>query len=245
MLRRVFANIGRASRPVPPAAAPAPAAASAPVPTPPRLRVTLDGTVRNVLNVGGGSKLIAIPRYYTGWGQLMLDIDVNAKPDVLADARELAQLDPGLFDAVYCSHNLEHYYAHDVPRVLTGFAHVLKPEGFAEIRVPDLGAVARAMIEGGRDMEDVLYSSPAGPLTVRDFIYGFARAIQKTGVDFYAHKTGFTRRSLGDALRRAGFGAVYRLEPFMPFELRAIALRSAPGAWLAELLGLAAPLEPL
>ena len=198
-----------------------------------------------MLNVGGGSKLIALPPHYAGWGQLMLDIDPNAQPDVLADARELDQLDPGLFDAVYCSHNLEHYYAHDVPRVLAGFAHVLKSEGFAEIRVPDLGAVARAMTEGGRDMEDVLYTSPAGPITVRDVLYGLGRAIQKTGVDFYAHKTGFTSRSLGAALRGAGFGAVYRLAPLAAFEVRAVALRSTPGGWLGSLLGLAEPLEAL
>ena len=231
MLRRVLANIGRAS----PAAAPAPSA----------LRVPIDRAVRNVLNVGGGSKLIAIPPHYAGWSQLMLDIDVNAKPDVLADARELERLEPALFDAVYCSHNLEHYYAHDVPKVLAGFAHVLKPEGFAEIRVPDVAAVAREMSERGRDMEDVLYTSPAGPITVRDVLYGLGRAIQKTGVDFYAHKTGFTRRSLGDALRRAGFGAVYGLEPLAAFELRAVALRSAPGDSLGKLLGLKGPLEPL
>jgi len=122
---------------------------------------------------------------------------------------------------------------------------VLKREGFAEIRVPDVAAVAREMTERGRDMEDVLYTSSAGPITVRDVLYGFGRAIQKTGVDFYAHKTGFTRRSLGDALRRAGFGAVYRLEPLAAFELRAVALRSAPGGSLASLLGVAEPLEPL
>lgn len=229
MLRRVLANIGRASQ------APAPSA----------LRVPIDRAVRNVLNVGGGSKLIAIPPHYAGWGQLMLDIDANAKPDVLADARELERVEPALFDAVYCSHNLEHYYAHDVPKVLAGFVHVLKPEGFAEIRVPDVAAVAREMSERGRDMEDVLYTSPAGPITVRDVLYGLGRAIQKTGVDFYAHKTGFTRRSLGDALRRAGFGAVYRLEPLAAFELRAVAFRSAPGDWFGSLLGLTGPLEPL
>ena len=227
MLRRVLANIGRAPQ------APAP------------LRVPMDRAVRNVLNVGGGSKLIAIPPHYAGWNQLMLDIDANAKPDVLADARELERLEPALFDAVYCSHNLEHYYVHDVPKVLAGFAHVLKPEGFAEIRVPDVAAVAREMTERGRDMEDVLYTSPAGPITVRDVLYGLGRAIQKTGVDFYAHKTGFTRRSLGDALRRAGFGTVYRLEPLAAFELRAVALRSAPGGSFGSLLGLAGPLEPL
>ena len=229
MLRRVLANIGRVSEAAPPSA----------------LRVPIDRAVRNVLNVGGGSKLIAIPPHYAGWSQLMLDIDANAKPDVLADARELERLEPALFDAVYCSHNLEHYYAHDVPKVLAGFAHVLKPEGFAEIRVPDVAAVAREMTERGRDMEDVLYTSPAGPITVRDVLYGLGRAIQKTGVDFYAHKTGFTRRSLGDALRRAGFGTVYRLEPLAAFELRAVALRSAPGDSLGILLGLTGPREPL
>jgi SAM-dependent methyltransferase len=175
----------------------------------------------------------------------MLDIDPNARPDVLADARELEQLEPGLFDAVYCSHNLEHYYAHDVPKVLAGFAHVLKPDGFAEIRVPDVAAVAREMTERGRDMEDVLYTSPAGPITVRDVLYGLGRAIEKTGVDFYAHKTGFTRRSLGDALRRAGFDTVYALEPLAVFELHVIALRGGVSDSLSSMPGVPGPLEPL
>ena len=202
-------------------------------------------TARVVLNVGGSSRKVPIPDYYAGWSQLLLDIDPRGKPDLCCDARELLALEAGICDAVYCSHNLEHYYAHDVPRVLAGFAHVLKREGFAEIRVPDIGAVAREMAERGRDMEDILYTSPSGPITVRDVLYGLTRAIQKTGVDFYAHKTGFTPRSLGDALRRAGFDAVYRLESLAAFEVRAIALRSAPGEWLGRLLGLATPLEPL
>jgi hypothetical protein len=29
-------------------------------------------------------------------------------PDIVCDARELTTLEEGLFDAVYCSHNLEH-----------------------------------------------------------------------------------------------------------------------------------------
>jgi len=223
MLLRLLASLGRPGRP----AVPAP------------FRGAHDRSRRNVLNVGGGSKAIAIPPHYAGWGHLMLDIDANARPDVLLDARDLQRLEPSLFDAVYCSHNLEHYYAHDVPRVLAGFAHVLKPEGFAEIRVPDVGAVAREMVERGRDMEDLLYTSPAGPITVRDVLYGLGRAIEKTKVDFYAHKTGFTRRSLRDALRRAGFSHLYAAEPLAAFELHAIALRAPPGDSLCTLLGLA------
>ena len=37
------------------------------------------------------------------------------------DARELASMAPQSFDAVYCSHNLEHYYGHDGNRALRGF----------------------------------------------------------------------------------------------------------------------------
>lgn len=222
MLLRLLASLGR---PVPPAA-------------PGPLRVAPDRSKRNVLNVGGGSKAISIPDHYAGWGQLMLDIDANARPDVLLDARDLQRLEPGLFDAVYCSHNLEHYYAHDVPKVLAGFTHVLKPEGFAEIRVPDVGAVAREMVERGRDMEDLLYTSPAGPVTVRDVLYGLSRAIEKTKVDFYAHKTGFTRRSLGDALQRAGFRHRYMAPPLAAFELRTLAFLGPPGEPLRALLGL-------
>ncbi len=228
MLLRLLASLGRAPRPA----------------TPAPLRVAHDRSERSVLNVGGGSKAIAIPAHYTGWRHLMLDIDANAKPDLLLDARNLQQLEPSLFDAVYCSHNLEHYYAHDVPKVLAGFAHVLKPHGFAEIRVPDIGAVARQMVEHGRDMDDLLYTSPAGPVTVRDVLYGFSRAIEKTKVDFYAHKTGFTRRSLADALLRAGFTHLYAAEPLAAFELRAIALRAAPGEQVRTLLGLEAALAP-
>ena len=93
-----------------------------------------------VLNVGGGSKEIPIPEHYEGWEHVLLDIDAARKPDVVCDARELSKLPAGLYDAVYCSHNLEHYWRHDVPRVLKGFAHVLGAHGFAEVAVPDVKA---------------------------------------------------------------------------------------------------------
>jgi SAM-dependent methyltransferase len=227
MLLRLLASIGRPAR-------------RAPDP----LRVPLDPAKRSVLNVGGGSKGIALPPHYAGWAHLMLDIDPAADPDVLLDARELARLDRGLFDAVYCSHNLEHYYAHDVPKVLAGFARVLKPEGFAEIRVPDVGAVARE-IARGREMEDVLYTSPAGAVSIRDVLYGFGRAIEKTGTEFYAHKTGFTRRSLADALTVAGFSHLVALPPLAAFEIRAIAMRVVPDQSLRHMLRVEDTPDPL
>jgi len=97
-------------------------------------------TPRSVLNVGGNSKEIPIPPHYNGWNHLLLDIDPKGKPDVVCDARELTTLAANRYDAIYCSHNLEHYHQHELPKVLGGFLHLLKDDGFAEIHVPDMQA---------------------------------------------------------------------------------------------------------
>jgi SAM-dependent methyltransferase len=177
---------------------------------------------RKVLNVGGGSKTIPIPSYYADFEHLLLDIDPRGSPDVVKDARELAELEPAQFDAIYCSHNLEHYFPHEVPQVLAGFRHVLKPDGFAEIRVPDLDLVIKTYVEKGLDITDVLYEATVGPITVRDVIYGWNVEIARTGQAFYAHKTGFTQKSLAAELISAGFSQVYR-RPGRAFELNVLA----------------------
>ena len=181
-----------------------------------------------VLNVGGNSKAIPIPKHYDGWEHLLLDIDPAGKPDVVCDARELGKLPAGQFDAVYCSHNLEHYYPHDVPKVIAGFLHVLKDDGFAEVRVPDIKSVVQRWLRDGLDINDVLYQSPAGPITIRDVIYGFGAQIERTGVDFFAHKTGFTPKALADTLTGAGFGEVVILERPHIFEVAALAFKTKP-----------------
>ena len=163
---------------------------------------------KRVLNVGGGNKKVAIPPYYGNWEHLLLDIDPVVSPDVCMDARELSSLPAEQYDAIYCSHNLEHYFSHDVQRVLSGFSHVLKSDGFAEVRVPDIGAVMREVVEKNLDIDDVLYNSGMGPILVKDVLYGYGKQIEESGVDFYAHKTGFTRKSLANAFKRSGFTVV-------------------------------------
>jgi SAM-dependent methyltransferase len=191
-----------------------------------------------VLNVGGNSKHIPIPPHYAGWEHLLLDIDPRGKPDIVCDARELASLSPAQFDAVYCSHNLEHYYKHDGAAVLRGFLHVLKDDGFAEVRVPDLKALMKQVVDTGMDIEDVLYTSPAGPITPRDMLYGWAVEIERSGQDFYAHKTGFTPKSLHRMLREAGFVTVVLLAVPPMFELAAFAFKTSPRPEQRALLGL-------
>ncbi|MDA0656178.1 MAG: methyltransferase domain-containing protein [Proteobacteria bacterium] len=190
-----------------------------------------------VLNVGGNNKSIPLPPYFKDFEHLLLDIDPRGKPDVVADARELDKLEAKQFDAIYCSHNLEHYYRHDVMKVLKGFHHVLKDQGFAEIRVPDIPAVMTTLVDDEKDIDDVLYESAAGPITIRDVVYGYAKEIEESGQDFYAHKTGFSKASLKKAVLECGFSYVVQI-PGAPWEILAYAFKDYNTHFLHELLRL-------
>ena len=182
--------------------------------------------MKKVLNVGGNSKAIPLPPQYSEFEHLLLDIDPKGSPDIVCDARNLTTLESGQFDAVYCSHNLEHYYRHDVQRVLAGFLHVLKDGGFAHIRVPDIQELMRITIDRGLDIDDVLYQSPAGPIMVLDVLYGYSVEIERSKKDFVAHKTGFTHKSLLKALQKAGFSKIYSAARNL--EVSALAFKVAP-----------------
>jgi SAM-dependent methyltransferase len=192
--------------------------------------------MKRVLNVGGNSKAIELPPEYADFEHLLLDIDPSGSPDIVCDARDLATLEGGQFDTVYCSHNLEHYYRHDVPRVLAGFLHVLKEGGFAQIRVPDISEVMRITVEHGLDIDDVLYESPAGPIMVLDVLYGYSVEIERSQQDFFAHKTGFTQKSLLAALHRSGFSKVYSMTGNL--EVNALAFKGEPDPFARSLFSL-------
>lgn len=197
---------------------------------PPSLPTPGQSAVARVLNVGGGSKQIPIPNWYRGWEQLLLDVDPATGADLVLDARQLTALPGGQFDAVYCSHNLEHYYQHDVGKVLAGFLHVLKPAGFAEIHVPDMQRVMQYCVAHDSDIHGILYESAGGPITVHDVIYGWGRQIAASGVDYYAHKTGFTPHSLREVLLVAGFAEVWVRSPTKDFAVAALAFKQASSA---------------
>jgi hypothetical protein len=192
--------------------------------------------VKRVLNVGGHDKRIPLPPHYAGFEHLMLDIDPAAAPDILCDARELSKLESSQFDAVYCAHNLEHYYRHDVPKVLAGFLHVLKDNGFAQVIVPDIAEVMRTAVAKGLDLEDVLYQSPAGPIKVLDVLWGWSAQIESSGQEFFAHKTGFTEKSLVATIQRSGFPKTYSMS--RNYEVQVLAFKRPPDAAASALFGL-------
>ncbi len=189
--------------------------------------------VPSVLNVGGGSKAIPIPSHYNEWNHVLLDVSNRGNVDVVLDARLLETSDQK-YDAIYCSHNLEHYFRHDCATVLRGFRHVLKSDGFAEIRVPDVASVFNAVQTRDLDIDDVLYTSGGGPITVHDVIYGWRKEIERSGEDFYAHKRGFTEKTLSADLVNAGFEAVWVARDEELFELRAMAFMSTPNESLRQ-----------
>lgn len=187
-----------------------------------------------LLNVGAGPTR-KLNGCYASWEQRLLDIDPQVKPDVLCDAREMRRLKATEYDAVYCSHTLEHFHRHEVPVVLAGFHRVLRPQGFAHIIVPDMNQVFKALVEGRKDINDTWYTSAGGPISFHDVIYGWGRAVA-SGNAFYCHKTGFTEDSLTSALLRAGYATV-RTAADTHGNLHAYAFKAKPKRKLLEELG--------
>jgi ubiquinone/menaquinone biosynthesis C-methylase UbiE len=195
--------------------------------------------MRRLLNVGGNSKLIPLPEYYKDFDHVLLDIDPSGKPDIVCDARKLSLLDPNQFDTVYCSHNLEHYFYHEVPTVLAGFLHVLKEGGMAHIRVPDIGELIKKCAQENIDLEDQIYQSALGPIMVIDVFYGYTKQIEKSGESFFAHKTGFTQKSLLRVLLQSGFGSIYRIgSSNNSLEINVLAFKGQPTTDMKTLMGL-------
>lgn len=157
-----------------------------------------------VLNVGGNSKEIPLPAIYDSWQQVLLDIDPKSGADIICDARDMLGIKER-FDSVYCSHCLEHFYSFDVPAVLKGFKKVLNKTGFIYIRVPDLLEVIKNTVDKKIDLNETLYHSMAGPITPLDILFGLQKEVKRSGQDFFAHKTGFSAKTMRQTLQEAGF----------------------------------------
>ena len=180
------------------------------------------------LNVGGGSKRIAVPAHFAEYEHVLLDIDPSSEADIICDALEIKdRIAQDGYDAVYCSHNLEHYHRHHTAKILDSFKYILAGDGFVEIHVPNMQDVVDA-IAAGADIEDVAYISKAGPIKYMDMIYGLSAQIESSGNDFMCHKNGFTPKSLGNALFSAGFTNVFIGANKSAMEIVAFAFKRKP-----------------
>lgn len=161
-----------------------------------------------VLNVGCGyaSRQALHPSYQGAeWRELRLDINPAVNPDVLCSMTDMHPVASNSVDAIWSSHNLEHLHRHEVPVALAEFRRVLRPGGEMLLTLPDLQRIAELVAKDG--LEDEAYSSPAGPITPLDMIYGHTPSLAR-GNDYMAHRTGFTARTLRQLLLEAGFAGV-------------------------------------
>jgi predicted SAM-dependent methyltransferase len=192
---------------------------------------------RNVLHTGCGiysaTKLHPIFRG-RGWRETRLDIDSGVRPDIVCSVRDMTScVLSGAYDAVWSSHHIEHLHAHEVPRAFKEIFRVLKADGFALIRCPDLESVAETLLRDGPD--HMAYLSPAGPISALDMLYGHGVSIAGGNMAMQ-HRTGFTADLLGRLLIDAGFAEVHTKRA-ANFDLWAVAFmqQARPSAVLAEL----------
>lgn len=160
---------------------------------------------KTVLHIGCGPKdKRSMPRYFhqDDWKEIRLDIDPNAKPDIISSMLDMPLVETASVDAVFSSHNLEHLYPHEVALALKEFRRVLKPNGIAVITLPDLQRVAELIAQD--QLEDPAYISPAGPIAPIDILYGYRVAMEKGNL-FMAHRTGFTAKTLANHIIKSGF----------------------------------------
>jgi 2-polyprenyl-3-methyl-5-hydroxy-6-metoxy-1,4-benzoquinol methylase len=163
--------------------------------------------MKRFLNLGP-SKDLPVPEYFKRWTQELATAEPDSGADHNIDPRELASLPAGQYDAVYCPHVLEHHYPHHVRKILAGMQHVLRPDGFTEIRTVNLAAVMKYAVEKNLDLSDPLYETDAGAVTLKEAIFGFEDDTETDASDSYAHRTGFTPKIMADTLTAAGFARV-------------------------------------
>lgn len=185
--------------------------------------------MKSILHIGCGPKRkVHTTRGFntTQWSEIRLDIDPSVDPDVTGTMTDMSAVASESVDAIYSSHNIEHLYPHEVPLALAEFLRVLKPDGFFVVTCPDLQSVCQLVAED--KLTDAAYSSPAGPITPIDILYGH-RPAMANGNLFMAHRCGFTQKVLDGTLRASGFQTVATMSrgyaPF--FDLFALASKCA------------------
>ena len=157
------------------------------------------------------------------WEEVRLDIDESVKPDIIASLNDLSVIDDGSYDAIFSSHNIEHLFPHEVDIALKEFNRVLNKNGYLLITCPDLKAVAKFVAED--KLLDILYESPAGPITPLDVLFGHRASLQQGNL-YMAHKCGFTRSVLLGLMSTAGFKALTGAERPNTFDLWAIGTKN-------------------
>ena len=121
--------------------------------------------MKKLLHVGCGpnKKENTIKYFDSSWSEVRLDINKDAKPDILGSMTDLSNVEKNSYDAIFSSHSIEHLFAHEVEIALKEFRSVLNEDGFVVITCPDLKSVSKLVIED--KLYEKAYQSPSGPIS--------------------------------------------------------------------------------
>jgi len=178
---------------------------------------------KRVLNAGSGPQSIRrLDAIFdpAAWQEIRIDLDPGVEPDFVGSMTDMrAHFPARSFDAIWSSHSLEHLHSHEISHALAEFRRILRDDGFALIRCPDLETVMTLFLEHGSD--HIVYHSAAGPITPLDMMFGHTPSIASGNLHM-AHHSGLTAERLGTLLLQADFAeAVTKRQNF---DLWALAL---------------------
>ena len=192
-----------------------------------------------LVNLGSGPKTQSrLPAMFADWREFRVDVDPGAVPDLVADITDLSAIKSGTVDAVWSAHCIEHLYLHQVGKALTEVHRILADDGFLCLIVPDLQAIASYLVNDR--LLDIIYQSPAGPVTAHDVIFGFGGALARGHMNM-AHHCGFTAGVMLEKLKEVQFAEIV-LRRRSNLELAALACKRA-SAGAAQWEALLAALE--
>jgi hypothetical protein len=160
-----------------------------------------------VLNIGcGKTPLNEFTKCFDGWKEVRIDAFENETADVISSIVDFEGIPDSCADAVWASHVVEHNYWHELPKIFSNMMRVLKDDGFAIVKVPNLATIAGA-IHG--NILTTIYDTSVGPVTAMDMIYGHRGLVEAMG-EGMAHKTGFTKSSMEAVLESLGIKAIVK-----------------------------------
>ena len=180
--------------------------------------------MKTLLHVGCGySNISNLKGFNTDdWNEIRLDINEKVEPDILGTLTDMKLVETQSVDAIYSAYNIDHIYPHEVPLALKEFHRVLKVDGIAIIRCPDIQSVCEIVAED--KLLEPLYESPIGPVFPIDILFGSRKDIAK-GNEYMAKKVGFTYSVLNSSFGEAGFEARYGGRVKARWELSMVAFK--------------------
>lgn len=179
-----------------------------------------------VLDLGSGT-VNRLTEDYKDFERITLDFNPNMKPDIFCDVRKMDEREDlkEAFDAVFCSHMIEHFSIRDIRKILQNVKFVMKKDAWFEILCPDVLAVMKYVVDERMDLDAVLYRVLTKDIRAIDVLYGLGNTREDTRFEneFMKHCFGFSRKTLVQTLHSAGFNIVDDYTQEGTFEIRMVA----------------------